>query len=278
MPKILFIVLSVFIFNGALAQNAKAKKYEVEGDTAMNRQDYAKAIKLYDKAVKASKLKEPADYLTVYKRAVCYFSVNDFKHALEDLNVVVPKIPGLPQAKIVRALVYGELDQKDKKLEDLAESLVADPANPGLLKWRASIYLDENEYALARKDLEVAKLFEDDAETEMYLGVAQYNVGSIDSAFISLDKAIELDATFMPAYMYASSFSLDSDRYEQALNYLDLAGRLDPKNATVFFYKGIAMVELEKNEEGCRFLRKAFYAGMDDASGYLKEYCFGVEN
>jgi tetratricopeptide (TPR) repeat protein len=184
----------------------------------------------------------------------------------------------LPQAKILRALVYGELGQKDKKLEDLEDALVADPANPGLLKWRASIYLDDDEYALARKDLEVAKLFEDDAETEMYLGVALYNSGRVDSAFMSLDKAIQFDATYLPAYMYASSFCLEEDRYEKALTYLDLAGRLDPKNTTVFFYKGIALVELERTDEGCVFLRKAFYGGLDDASGYMKEYCFGVEN
>lgn len=278
MHKILFIVLAVVICNGALAQNAKAKKYEVAGDTAMNRQDYPKAIKSYTKAIKASKLKERPDYLALYKRAVCYFSTADFQHALEDLNQVIPKIPGLPQARILRGLIYGELGEKEKKIRDLQDALVADPANPALLKWRASIYLEDDEYKLARKDLEVAKLFEDDAETEMYLGVALYNTGSVDSAFQSLDKAIQLDATYIPAYMYASSFCLEEDRYEQALTYLDLAGRLDPKNTTVFFYKGIALVELDKTDEGCQYLRKAFYGGLDDASGALKEYCFGVEN
>lgn len=279
MHKILFIVLVVFIFNGkAFAQNAKAKKWEVQGDTAMNQQDYAKAIKLYSKAISASKLKERADFLALYKRAVCYFSINDFNHALEDLNKVVPEIPGLPQGKILRALTYGELGKQDKKLEDLAEALVGDASNPGLLKWRASIYLEDNEYKLARKDLELAKLFEDDAETEMYLGVAQYNTGAIDSALMSIDKAIQLDAAYLPAYMYGGSFCLEEDRYEQALTYLDFAGRLDPKNTTVFYYKGIALVELEKEEEGCQYLRKAFYGGLDDASAALKEYCFGVEN
>src|ERR1700754_3709397 len=105
MPKVLVIALAVLIFNGAFAQNTKVKKYEIQADTAMNKGEYAKAIKLYDKVVKGSKLKERADYLAVYKRAVCYFSINDFNHALEDLNIVIPKIPGLPQAKILRALV-----------------------------------------------------------------------------------------------------------------------------------------------------------------------------
>ncbi|HEX8060068.1 MAG TPA: tetratricopeptide repeat protein [Cyclobacteriaceae bacterium] len=277
MHKLLFIVLATFLFNGAFAQNEKLKKMEAEGDSAMNKSDYQKAIKIYSKVVKSSKLKERADYLALYKRAVCYYSSSDFHHALEDLNQVIPKIPGLPQARMLRALVYGELDQSEKKKEDLEQALSAEPANPGLLKWRASVYLEDEDYKEAKKDLEVARLFADDSETEMYLGVALYNLGSIDSAFQSLDKAIELDATYLPAYMYASSFSLDQDKYDQAVNYLDFAGRLDPKNTTIYFYKGIALVELEKVDEGCRFLRKAFYAGVDDASGYLKEYCFGVE-
>lgn len=278
MPRILVIVVAAFLASPAFAQSAKLTKWEVEADTAMAQQDYAKAIKIYSKIVKTSKLKERADYGALYKRAVSYFSAGDFNHALEDLNKVIPQFPQLPQARMLRALVYEELGNREKKLEDLAQALLGDPANPNMLKWRASIYLEDEEYTLARKDLETAKLFDDDAETEMYLGVAQYNTGSVDSAFQSFDKSIELDATYLPSYLYAGSFCLEEDRYEQAIKYLDLAGMLDPKNTTVFFYKGIALVELEKTDEGCRYLRKAFYGGLDDASGYLKEYCFGVEN
>lgn len=278
MHRILVIILTLSVFSSSFAQNDKMKKAEIEGDSAMSQQDYPKAIKNYTKVIKASKLKQREDYIPLYKRAVCYYSSDDFQHALEDLNPVVKELPQLPQARMLRALVYGELGQKDKKLEDLEQALVGDPANPGLLKWRASIYLQDDEYKLAKKDLEVAKLFNDDAETEMYLGVAQYNTGGVDSAFQSIDKSIQLDATYLPAYMYGGSFSLEQDRYEEAIKYLEFAGRLDPKNTTIFFYKGIALVELEKEEEGCRYLRKAFYGGLDDAAGALKEYCFGVEN
>jgi superkiller protein 3 len=278
MPRIVIIVLAAFLITPALAQKSKLEKWEIEADTAMSLQDYAKAIKLYTKVIKSSKLKERADYGAVYKRAVSYYSAGDYNHALEDLNLVVPQFPQLPQAKMLRALVHKELGNDEKKLEDLKGALTGDPANPNMLKWRASVYLEDEQYDLAKKDLEVAKLFADDAETEMYLAVAQYNTGAVDSAFQSLDKSIEFDAAYMPAYLYAGSFCLEQDRYEQAINYLDFAGRLEPKNTTVFFYKGIALVELDKTDEGCRYLRKAFYGGMDDASGYLKEYCFGVEN
>ncbi|HMJ68914.1 MAG TPA: tetratricopeptide repeat protein [Cyclobacteriaceae bacterium] len=278
MHRILFIVLAVFLVSPAIAQSSKLAKWEVEADTAMSLQDYPKAIKIYTRILKASKLKQRGDYGVLYKRAVCYYSSGDYKQALVDLNDVVPQFPQMPQAKMLRALTHKELGNDEKKLEDLKQALLGDPANPTMLKWRASVYLEEEEYELAKTDLQTAKLFTDDAETEMYLGVAQYNSGAVDSAFQSLDKSIELDAAYMPAYLYAGSFCLEQDRYEQAIQYLTFAGQLEPKNTTVFFYKGIALVELDKTEEGCRYLRKAFYGGLDDASAYMKESCFGVEN
>ena len=62
------------------------------------------------------------------------------------------------------------------------------------------------------------------------------------------------------------------------LKYINLALRLDPKNKQALFYKGAALIELEKIDEGCSCLNRAFYAGMDEAGDYLKEYCFEVED
>ena len=82
----------------------------------------------------------------------------------------------------------------------------------------------------------------------------------------------------MPAYLYASSFCLQEEFYEKAISYVNLALRIEPQNQTALFYKGIALVETEKKEEGCSCLAKAFYSGFDDAGDYLVEYCYSDEN
>lgn len=278
MLRVLFIVSAVLISGVSFGQISKVARWEKQGDTAMSRQQYGEAIKIYTKIIEKTKLRQREDFAIVYKRAVCYYYTEDYKRALSDLNQVVPKFPNLPQARMLRALTHKELGDNENKLKDLELALDGDPANADMLTWRASIYLDDDEFALAKKDLKVARLFKQDAEIEMYMGVAQYNTGAVDSAFQSLDKAIELDATYLPSYLYATSFCLGEDKYEKALEYLDYAGRLEPDNMSVLFYKGIALVELQRVDEGCRYLRKAFYGGMDDASGYLKENCFGFEN
>jgi len=176
------------------------------------------------------------------------------------------------------AFVYRELDDNEHQLIDLEEAMRFRPGDPDLLRWRAGLYLDKGEYQLAKKDLLEVKVTQTDPETETYLALAYYNLERADSALLTLNEAIKLDATYMPAYLYAASFCLQEEEYDLALKYINIPLRLDPKNSTALFYKGVALIEKKKTDEGCSCLNKAFYLGYDDAADYLKEYCYEVEN
>lgn len=270
----LLFFLFACTFGSAFGQEPKWKKWEVEGDTLMNRQEYVGAIKLFSKVIKSSKLKDKAAYPSVYKRAVCYYTIGRFEDALKDVDSFLVEYPSLFQAHILKAFIYRETDDADKQLASLNEALSLQPGEPGLIKWRSGLYLDIGEYKKVKDDLLYVKAIQDDPEVEMYLGFAYYNLDQVDSAFSSLNKAIELEPTYLPAYLYGGSFSLQESNNELALKYLDVALRLEPENTTAMFYKGLALVELERIDEACSFLAKAFYAGEDDAGDYLKEHCY----
>jgi tetratricopeptide (TPR) repeat protein len=278
MSRALALCLFIALAGPLAAQNEKWAKWEAEADTLSELGDFEQASRLYTKIIDASGLKERSAFGPLYKRAITYYSMGSFSLALADLNRFIESFPDFPQARLLRALVHKELGNTEEQLKDLEDALRTQPGNATLLKWRASIYIDMEEYELAKKDGLLARLLEDDAETEMYLGMAYYNLGDADSAFYCMDRAIALDATLLPPYLYAGTFGLELEDFERALKYLDLALMLDPRNPSALFYKGIALAESDKLEEGCRCLRKAFYSGMDDASDYLTEYCFGVEN
>lgn len=265
------ITLTVF------SQNPKWAAWETQADTLMSREDFKGAIKLYTKVISASKLKEKTSYRPLYKRAVAYYSSGDFNNAIADMNRFIPEFPENYQARILRALSYRELDDLDSQLTDVEKALELTGGEPQILKWRAGLLMEKNEYQQAKEDLLIVKQFQDDPEVEMNLAFAYYSLEKPDSALMAINKSIELDATFAPAYLYGGSFSLEEENYELALQYLDIALRLDPENVTAQFYKGIALVELKKEAEGCRCLTKAFMAGQDDAGDYLKQYCYGVE-
>ena len=223
-------------------------------------------------------MKDKAVYRAVYKRAVCYYSVGEFANALKDLDVFIPKYSDVPQAKLLKAFIYRELGDNEKQLANLSAAMEVQPPSADLLKWRGLLYLQSDAFPLSKKDLILARVLGDDPEVETYLGLTYYNLHQKDSAFLSFDKAIELDANYLPAYLYAGSVCIDDGEYAKGLQYVDLALRVDPKNKDALFYKGIALVELKRTDEGCSCLNRAFYAGMDDAADYLKEFCFQVED
>jgi len=272
-------ILFLFFSIGLLAQTkpSKVQVAEALGDTLFNNEDFVGALKQYNKVAKTTKLKTTDQRKILYKRAVCYFYLGEFDKALADLKIFIPENQDLPRARILRAFIYRELGEPDKQLEDLNAVLEWDAMNIDLLKWRAGLLVElgENEEALA--ELKTIRRFGTDEEVELYIGLSHYALENPDSALYHFDQAILLNGGYLPAYQYAGSVCLEQEAYALALTYIDLALRLDAQNIELLFYKGIALVELGRKDEGCRLLNRAFYKGIDDAGGYLEEYCFPKE-
>ncbi len=274
--KVLFLFVFTALSLVAMSQNSSLEKMEVEADTLMRREDFEGAIKIYSKIISETGLKEKSQYKSLYKRAVAYYSSSKPESALQDMNKFIAEFPETMQARILRALIYRQLENIDGQLADVEKAISLQETNPELLRWHATLMLEKNEFQKAKADLLIVKNFTDDAELETNLGLAYYSGGSLDSALVCLNKAIELDVTYPASYIYAGSFCLQEEKFEQALEYLNLGLRIDPTNRSAIFYKGVALVELKKTNEGCSCLRKAFAAGEDDAADYLKEYCYEV--
>lgn len=257
-------------------EQTRWSKWETDADTLMDHQNFSGAASLYSKIISECKFKEKSDYRYIYKRAVSYYSGNNFDSALVDMNRFVPEFPESPQARILRALIYRQKGDAENQLKDLQKAIELRGPTTELIRWRGALLADKGDFNAAKKDLEEVKLLQDDAELETNLGFVYYSLGSLDSALVCFNKAIVLDVNYSPAYLYAGSFCLQEEKFDLALKYLELALRIEPTNRAALFYKGISLVELKRTDEGCHCLQKAFYAGEDDAADYLKEYCFDV--
>ena len=276
--KVLMVVFLGVMAIPAQAQTPKWKVYLAQGDTLYKNENIAGAIKAYSKSIDAGKLKEKDCYAALYKRAICYYSTNEFVKALKDLEQFIPMFPEAPRPKLLKAFIYRELDDEDNQLASLTEAMDLRLVNADLLKWRGTLYFQKDDFIRSSRDFYQARELEDESYVETFLGLCHYNLKQMDSAFVCFNKSIELDPMYMPAYLYAGSISLEEGNKEMGLKYINLALRLDSKNKEALFYKGAALIELEKIDEGCSCLNRAFYAGMDEAGDYLKEYCFDAEN
>lgn len=272
----LFVLLVTIVAVQAQTSSAKWKVFEIEGDTLLNSEDFKGALERYNKAIEISKLKAPESKVLLFKRAICYYSLGDFQKALDDLGVFIPLYPAFPRAKLLRAFIHRELGDTEAQLNDINELLELNQSNPDLLKWKASLYLELEKFANAKSELLSIQKLMNDEEIETQLGFTYYNLDQPDSALLHFDNALAINGGYVPAYLYTSSLCLEQEAYDLALTYIDLGLRLDPKNSSFIFYKGIALVETEKVEEGCRLLAKVFYEGFDQAGDYLKQYCYSA--
>jgi len=279
--RLLIVILAItgtFSLVHAQSKQSKLKTTEALGDTLLTRQEYAGALKQYNKVAKATKLKDSEARQILYKRALCYFYLGDYDKAIADLDVFIPENENIPRARILRAFIFREIGELETQLEDLDEVLDWDPLNLDLLKWRAGLLVELGKNEEAVTELKKIKQFGTDEEVELYLGLAYYALDYPDSSLSRFDEAIAINGGYLPAYIYAGSLSLEQGAYELALTYINLGLMLDRGNLQLTFYKGIAFVELDRKDEGCSLLNKAFYGGLDDAGDYLQQYCFPGED
>jgi tetratricopeptide (TPR) repeat protein len=271
---LVFLIISISAF-GQKSGN-KIGTTEVQADTLLNRQDFIGALKLYNKVLKAKKSKEP-DFI-LYKRAICYYSLGEFEKALKDLAIFLPAYPTFPQGKLLRAFVNRELGDAKAQLEDINELLAQNPYSVDLIRWKAGILIELEEYRQARDILQNLAYRERDEEIELYLGLAYYYLENPDSALLHFDEAIGLNGGYVPAYVYAASLCVEQAAYDLALTYCNLGLRLDSQNVDLILDKGIALVEKGNLDDGCSCLAQAFYQGADGAKGYLTEYCYNADD
>lgn len=270
-----FMSLVIFFFAHTIGYS-QSNQLEAKADTLMEQRQFEKAIDLYSSVIKTSGLKEKSDYRPVYKRAIAYYYSENFDLSLKDLDVFIAQYPQVSQAHILRAFIYGQIGEPEKQVESIDRAFELQPDNLELVKWRGSIQVQRGEYAKAKTDLLMVRNSMDDAELETNLALAYYSLEQADSAFQCINKSIELEPAYEPAYLYAGSFYLELEQYQRGIEYLDLALLLNSENSNAWLYKGMALIQLKRTDEGCRLLNKAFNAGEDDAADYLKEYCYEV--
>ena len=275
---ILLLCLCCTIGLRAQTSSAKWKVFETEGDTLLNRQNFEGALKSYNKVIEISKLKDNESKGVLYKRAICFYNLGEFQKALDDLNIFIPAYPGFPRAIYLRAFVNRELDNTEAQLADINLLIEQNPLNADLLKFKASIFLETEKYKEAKTELLNLQKLTNDEQIETQLGFVYYSLSDPDSAYMHFDSALALNGGYAPAYMYMTSLCLEQEAFELALTYVDLGLRLEPGNQQLLFYKGIALAESDQLEEGCRVLANVFYAGLDQAGDYLKQYCYSMKD
>jgi tetratricopeptide (TPR) repeat protein len=271
---ITIMVMSSFFVS---AQNRnELMAWEVQGDTLLDRGDFKGAAELFTKLIKKTTFTSREDYDLFYKRALALFQMDSFEAAIRDANFYKTK-SGDGQGNVLKVYIYQKMGKMDDALTQIDTLKQLYAGNPELTKWKVQLLFDANRYEAAKAELNNALKGQNDPKLKLLLGLSHYYLDEFTEAFGVFDELINDDPTVMEAYIYPASLCLEDGHNEKALEYAEKGLRQDPADANLMFYKGVALHELDQHEDGCRFLAKAFYNGVDDAGDYLKEYCYGVD-
>jgi len=161
MKKVLTIIV---IFCSLTAFGQTAKDYLQNGIAKHKQQDFAGAIKDYDKAIEADKSNKDA----YYNRGVCNLALRDFKSAMVDFNKTIELDPEFVKAYYSRATVFVSQKKYVEALPDLNKVIEIDPTTPDALTLRGQIRAQTGNKEGACEDFNRAKSL-GDKRAEKYL-------------------------------------------------------------------------------------------------------------
>ncbi len=235
------------------------KAYSLYGLALYHRGAYPQAILAFNFAIE----NHPTDELRL-ARAICYIAEGEPKFALPDLDEILYKDPGHPQACLSKAAALMELGKHAYALRFLNRIIENDPENTNALTNRAicHFYLGEgqksdadfqaalsvnanthtllarakcslkaNKPTAALSDVKAAMRLDPKApEVYFVLGELEMEMGKYGAAIESFDIALDLDHTCIDCYLLKSEAKTQTAQYQEAVNDLHAAMDLAPGN------------------------------------------------
>ena len=161
------------------------------------------------------------------------------------------------------ALPYTELDS-------LSDVIVSDPNNSNNYYRRALFFHNEFEYDQAIEDIQRALLI-DSTVAEYYneAGNIYFDNKLIEEAFLSYQKAVDLDNKLVHAILRLSQIELGLRNHELAMEMVDKALKLDPMNPEAYFLKGFIFLAVGDTVNSVSSFRTATEVDPDHYNSYV---------
>ncbi len=256
-----------FILVALLLPNLTA---QTEGDRLINdgirnhqSGKHQEAIGIFTQYLNRISSKNP----TVYRhRGFSYYYTHQYDLAIQDFKKAQQIAPGQTDAAFALGKIYYTKGDYSLSISYFNEELSLHPDNAKAHNDRGMVKCRIRDYDSAIHDFEEAfRLDSTFAMAYNNAGAAKYYNQDIDNPIkkdIELarnyfSKAIELDPTLAIAYRNRGAMHLFLKKYEQALNDLKIAGKLQPDLALIPFYRAIVQNKMGKSSAALKSLEQA---------------------
>lgn len=152
MILVVVIIVGIFAFPWSEMFRGKTNPDFVAANEAISRNQWDKAIALFDRCIKA----DPDDWAAYVGRSRAYVGLGKLEKALEDADRALQKKPDSSLAYGQRGIVAKILQKYEDALGDLSEAIKLDPGYAWAYAQRADIYSRQQDQEKALQDINKA--------------------------------------------------------------------------------------------------------------------------
>lgn len=142
-----------------------------------------------------------------------------------------------------------QIDKLDQQIEN-------NPNDPVLYFNRAQIYFKNEGYDEAIQDMAYAmQLDSTNIEYHHFLTDVYLKYPKSYQALLTMQRVVALHPQDVPSLQKLSHLHIILQQYQEAMNTLDQALKVDPQNASTYFLRGLTLQETGKEEEAIKAYR-----------------------
>ncbi len=180
----------------------------------------------------------PINSQTLLDQGILSFNMSDYEGAIDYIEDFLETNPYSEQAYEYLVNSYLALNRTSEALTTLEKAVNHFPRKAQFYRLMGQLYTQHEEYEKASVALEkYLQLSPDDSEIERMLSTITYNLGimaaqgdKLHDALEYLDRAIELDSSYMEAYQNKAAVLIELEDLDRAEKHLEKARKRFPYN------------------------------------------------
>lgn len=206
-----------------------------------------------------------------------FFYLKDYSNALKMYNLAIQmQNPPFYQAIIGRARVMNQLGNAKDAFRMLDDAIEQQPTNPEFYYARGLLNVSKEKYAKAIQDFEKSVVLNprfNPFGIALNSGIAHLNLDEAEKAIEYLNRAIELDPKNATAYQTRGLAYYASEDYKDAVDDFLKSHDINPNSNNTLYNLGMAYYKLNDRENACLYFHKSCQAGYTDACKMIVLAC-----
>jgi len=178
---------------------------------------------------------------------------DDYSKAIKCLNEAIKLDPNDIDAYMNLGQIYLALNEYDKAIEYLEKITRINPKFIHAYFTLGEIYMDRDNYSKAIESFEnVIRVHPSRAEAFSYLGDIYYKQGNYEKAIFNYEKSIRMDPTYTAAYSNLGECYKAKGDYGKGIEYLQKYFRYYPANPNLCYILGNKYIEMGDKKNALR--------------------------